>query len=279
MTVSPQWLTKAPTFPAVGDISRTAPTIVPLGYDRRWLYPTLVRQDIGDALSIQDFSQSVRTVTGTVERSPTASTDKAAVDVTVALVNEAVKEQAVVLQGVPLAILESVDGMRGYLDAEGAYQVQKSLDSHVFAQIVASSPPFGNTGSGLVAQLRNAISAMRAEGANPDIAVLNATDAASLDLTADAGGYIFPTRDAGTSSPLWGLRVIERTSAAGTEPPYVLDSRMLGVLYIGNMRFDADPFSGAGGSNFRRNLVDLRVELKALYHVRNAKGARRVAAT
>jgi len=37
----------------------------------------------------------------------------------------------------------------------------------------------------------------------------------------------------------------------------------------------ADPF----GANFKRNLVDLRVELNVLYHVRNAKGARRIAAT
>jgi hypothetical protein len=46
-----------------------------------------------------------------------------------------------------------------------------------------------------------------------------------------AGGYVFPTRDSGSGSPLWGLRVIERTSAAGTEPPYLIDPQMLGMLY------------------------------------------------
>jgi hypothetical protein len=51
---------------------------------------------------------------------------------------------------------------------------------------------------------------MRATGANPTIAVLNPTDAASLDLEADAGRCVFATRDTGSSSPLWGLRVIER---------------------------------------------------------------------
>ncbi|MGH2791716.1 MAG: hypothetical protein ACRDJ0_12155 [Actinomycetota bacterium] len=114
---------------------------------------------------------------------------------------------------------------------------------------------------------------MRATGANPTIAVLNPTDSASLDLEADAGGYVFPTRDTGSSSPLWGLRVIERIGA-GTEAPYLIDPMMLGQLYLGNLRFDADPFTG-----FRKNLTTLRIETHALYHVRQPEGARRVNAT
>jgi len=114
---------------------------------------------------------------------------------------------------------------------------------------------------------------MRADGANPSVAVLNPTDAASLDLSADAGGYVFATRDVGSSSPLWGLRVVERIGA-GTEAPYLLDVGMLGRFYLGTLRFEVDPFSG-----FSKNLATLRLEIKSLYHVRNAKGARRVAAT
>jgi hypothetical protein len=103
--------------------------------------------------------------------------------------------------------------------------------------------------------------------------VLNPTDAASLDLEADAGGYIFPTRDSGSSSPLWGLRVIERIGA-GTEAPYLIDPAMLGQLYLGNLRFEADPFTG-----FKKNLTTLRIETYALYHVRQPEGARRVNTT
>jgi len=99
------------------------------------------------------------------------------------------------------------------------------------------------------------------------------TDAASLDLQADAGGYFFPTATSGSSSPLWGLRVVERIGA-GTEPPYLFDPNMLGVLYIGLMRFDADPYT-----NCKKNLTTLRIETNALFHVRNANGARRIAAT
>jgi hypothetical protein len=163
--------------------------------------------------------------------------------------------------------------MRAYLHTEGAFQVQKALDAHVMAQIVAAAPPFGTSGTGLVARLRNGVATMRATGANPTIAVLNPTDSASLDLEADAGGYVFPTRDTGSSSPLWGLRVVERIGA-GTEAPYLIDPTMLGQLYLGNLRFDAGPFTG-----FRKNLTTLRIETHALYHVRQAEGARRVNAT
>jgi hypothetical protein len=60
------------------------------------------------------------------------------------------------------------------------------------AQIVAAAPPFGTTGTGLVAKVGNGVAIMRAIGGNPSFVVLNPTDAASLDLEADAGGYHLP---------------------------------------------------------------------------------------
>ena len=156
------------------------------------------------------------------------------------------------------------------------FQVQKSLDAHCFSQIVASSPPFGTSGADTVTKVRNAIASMRAEGANPDLLVMNATDAAALDLSTSGTStpYLFAVREPGGASPLFGLRVIERTSAAGNEVPYLIDSNKLGRLYLGVLRIDADPFS-----DFTKNLTTLRCEVKALFHVRDAKGARRIAAT
>jgi HK97 family phage major capsid protein len=158
------------------------------------------------------------------------------------------------------------------MESEGRFVIEQSLDAHVLAQIVAAAPPFGTTGATLVDKIRNGVAAMRATGANPTIVVLNPTDAAALDLLADAGGYVFPLSAAGGSSPLWGLRVVERIGA-GNEPPYLIDPTMLGVLYLGSMQFDADPYTG-----FTKNLTTLRVETSALLHVRNANGARRIAA-
>jgi hypothetical protein len=94
----------------------------------------------------------------------------------------------------------------------------------------------------LIEQIRNGIVSMRATGANPTLAVLNPTDTASLDLsTSGADDQYVLRRGTGSSSRLWGLRVIERTSTSGTEPPYLVYPAMLGILYLGAIRFDVDP--------------------------------------
>jgi hypothetical protein len=263
----------ASTLPGEETWRVTGPTIAPLGQDRRFLYTNLPSENVEGTSAVQDFKQTARTLTGTPVRDLDATGDKAKLDITLSSVTEALKQVAVTIDDIPNAIFESVSSLRAFLNTEGAFQVQKALDTHVLAQIVAASPPFGTTGTGLVARLRNGVATMRATGANPTIAVLNPTDAASLDLEADAGGYVFPMRDTGSSSPLWGLRVVERIGA-GTEAPYLIDPMMLGQLYLGNLRFEADPFTG-----FRKNLTTLRIETKSLYHVRQAEGARRIAAT
>ena len=264
---------KANSLPALGDWSPTTPKIVPLGQDKRFLYPFLPTTNVEGASAVTDFKQSGRTLVGTVKRNLDSTADKASVDVTVSLVTENLSQFAVTINDVPNAILESIDLMRQFLDGEGRFQVEKAIDTHVLAQVVAASPPFGTSGSDLISKIRNGISTMRSTGANPSIVVLNPTDAASLDLSADAGGFVLATRDSGSGSPLWGLRVIERIGA-GTEAPYLVDPQMLGMLYLGAARFEVDPYSG-----FKKNLSTLRVEVTGLYHVRNADGARRIAAT
>ncbi len=260
---------KANVFPAVTDWNRTEPVTVSLGQDTRFLYPNLQIQDAGDAGSIQDFKQSARTLVGTVKRALDATSDKAHVDSTLAIVNEALSQFAITVDDVPNQLFESVGNLRGFLDQEARFQIQVALDSHVVSQIAAAGPAFGNTGADMITKIRNAIGEMRTLGANPDIVAINATDAAALDLLTDAGGYIFSTRRAGDASPLFDLKLVEMP---GSTPPYVIDSRMLGVLYLGRMDFAVDPFTG-----FRKNLSTLRAETKALLHVRNIQGARRIA--
>lgn len=73
--------------------------------------------------------------------------------------------------------------------------------------------------------------------------------------------------------PIYGTTVVERIGG-GTDPIYLIDPEMLGRLYIGSMRFDADPYTG-----FATNTTNLRVEVNALMHIRNSQGAYRIAAT
>ena len=267
-------LQKAPTLPAVADWNRAKPVLVPMGMDQRFLNSALVQESVDQESSIQDFRQTGRVLTGSVSRALDATSDKASLDSTITLVNEALQQMAVIIPDLPNGVLESVPRLTDFLNQEGQFQISKALDAHAMSQIIAAAPPFGTSGSDIVAKIRNGISSMRAEGANPNVVVLNPTDAASLDLFADAGGLKFPLRDTGSASPLFGLQVVERAGAAGTEPIYLLDTSMLGRYYLGGLRFDADPYSG-----FAKNLTTLRLEMKALFHVRNAKGARRVAAT
>jgi hypothetical protein len=169
--------------------------------------------------------------------------DKATLDVTLALVTESLVQQAIIIESIPNEAFESIPSLRAFLNAEGVFQLNKALDSHAMSQIVAASPPFGQTGADLIAKLRNGISSMRADGASPSVAVLNPSDAASLDLSADAGGYVFATRDVGSSSPLWGLRVVERIGA-GTESFIFAGPRDVGPLLSRNPSFRGRPLHG-----------------------------------
>ena len=245
-------LTKGVTLPASADWSPRTPAIVGMGRDSRFLWPTLVTENAGTDTSIEDFRQTARVLTGSVEHAIDTTTDKASLASTIVLVTEAMRQHAVTIDDIPNALFDSVPKLTSFLGPEGQFAVEQSLDARTMAQIVAAAVPFGMTGTTIIEQVRNGIAAMRATGANPTVLVLNPTDAAALDLIADAGGFVFPLSASGSSSPLWGLRVVERIGA-GNEPPYLLDPAMLGVLYLGQMQFAADQYSG-----FRRNLTTLR---------------------
>jgi hypothetical protein len=265
--------TRAQSLPAVSSWARLPGVIVPLGMDQRFLFPNLPTVPAGQNSTVLDFKQSARTLTGTVNRVLSSVAAKATLDVTVAAVTEDIQQFAVVLAAIPNQILESIPAFTDYMNSEGAFQIAKAIDTHVLAQIVAATPSFSNTGTTLIDKIRTQIGTMRGTGANPTLTVLNPTDATSLDLLADAGGYVFATRATGSSSPIYGTTVIERIGG-GSDPIYLIDPELLGRLYIGNMRFDADPFTG-----FASNTTSLRVEVNAIFHVRNVQGAYRVAAT
>ncbi|MDP9302539.1 MAG: phage major capsid protein, partial [Actinomycetota bacterium] len=275
VTIPPEDLveTRASTLPAVASWARAPSIISPLGQDKRFVYSRLVTRSAGESSSVQDFRQASRTLTGTVQRNLNSTAAKATLDVSVSAVSEDLVQMAVVIPTIPNQILQSIPAFTDFLNSEGTFQISKALDNHVLAQVVAATPSFGNTGTTLVDKIRTAIGVMRAAGASPTLAVLNPTDAASLDLLADAGGYRFIGRDQGTSSPLFGLDVVERIGG-GSDPLYLYDPQMLGILYVGSMRFDADPYTG-----FASNTTNLRVEMNVLFHVRQVGGAYRVAAT
>jgi len=65
------------------------------------------------------------------------------------LVTERLVQQAIDIEDVPNAVFEVVPSLRDFLNAEARFQVTKALDSHAMSQILAASPPFGQTGTDL----------------------------------------------------------------------------------------------------------------------------------
>jgi hypothetical protein len=261
-------LSELRTLPDVVDWSpRVIDGVQALGRDERWLWPFLPSQDIGTDTSVQDFRQTgERTVSGTIQRDLDATTDKATLAVAIEHVVAEVKQLAVVIEDIPSALLESLQGARAFYDSEARFQLNAALDAHVMAMIDAANPSTSWTGDNLVERVRHGIAAMRAVGSVPRLLVVNPTDAAALDLFQHGESestYMFPTREAGVGSPLWGLRLIERTS--DDDPPMLIDPQRLGLLYTGMLGVLADPYS-----KMKKNLVDLRFEMSTLMHVRTA---------
>jgi hypothetical protein len=248
------------------------PTVVAeKAMDVRFLAPLLPRVQLEAGVNaIDDWVQTgSRTVEGTVERDPFATSEKAKVSVDVASVTPSLKQFAALIEKMQKRLLETMPQAGAFLAAELQFVLEKALDTHVLAMITAAEPEKLLEGESLLVQLRNAVKAHRALGANPTIVALNPTDAASLDLDERGADKLltFPPRSSGTSSPIWGLRVVE-VSALGEGAPVLIDPAVLGVLYEGTARLLADPYSGAD-----TNEVRVRLEFEALMHVRDVAGA------
>jgi hypothetical protein len=80
-----------------------------MGTDRRWLYPNLVSQSVGPESAVQDFRQTVRALTDSVQRNLDAVTDKANVDETLTLVTEKPQSFALMVNNIPNTVLESIE--------------------------------------------------------------------------------------------------------------------------------------------------------------------------
>jgi hypothetical protein len=243
--------------------------LVEKGADQRFVYPVFQRQplDSGD-LAVTEYVQfGERAVTGSVERDPSETTDKANIGLQVKLASENVRTFACVVENVPAKLFDAEPALTGFLRNELQLQVSLAIDANVVSQIEAAAPPSGQTGSNLIAQVRNAVAASRALGASPSVLALNPTDAASLDMTTTGadGAYMFATRGTGSASPLWNLSIVESPTVTD---PLVIDPVVLGVLYTGTGTILTDPYS-----SMERNVVRVRVEGEALFHVRDIAGA------
>jgi len=124
------------------------------GRDERHIYETLpqVRVEQGD-LALTEFTQTgSRTVSGEVVRDPLATSEKAALELSLALATPSLEMFAVVVSEVPSQLFTSIDALSGFLQEEMAYQIRVALDAHVIAQITAATPPHSKSGTDLISR-------------------------------------------------------------------------------------------------------------------------------
>jgi len=245
--------------------TRIEPGIQPLpaGIDPRFnLYQLMPRADIGNAVAVQDYKLTARSTSGTIERDPFATTAKAGLSLTIAPVTLSVRQFALMMESVPVQLVQSEAGLVGLFESELRKQLNISLDSYVAAQILASNPDHGGVGQTTVeGKVRVAMNDLQDNGFTPDLVVINPSDAADVDLRVNT-----------TIIEAWpfGMRVVvSKDVAAGA--PYVMDTSAL-TLFVGSANLASDPYAGADGQGFRKNLISYRYEFNALMNVRDKRG-------
>lgn len=219
------------------------------------------------AATVIDLDNLGRTVTGEVERDPGATSEKAKLDLGIELATDPVRQFAAIVEKVPVKLFDVVGALEALLRNELQYQHERAIDAHAVGKILAAAPLIGSEGADLIARVRNAVATMHDVGSNPSVLALSPAEAATLDLTQVGADdlYLFLTREAGSASPVWGLRIAE---VPGLEAPIVIDPLKLGVFYVATGRVLVDPYTGLS-----TNEVRVRAEIEGLMHVRDANGA------
>jgi hypothetical protein len=236
--------------------------------DRRFLYPWLQREELDlGVLALTEFRQTgSRSLSGSIERDPVATSAKANLSLSIELATPSLRQLACLVEGVPAKLFDSEPALLGFLTNELSYQLDVAMDAHVLAQIAAATPAKGETGTGWIVKIRNGVSAARAQGVNPAILVVSPKVAAELDTWTDTvGEFTFLTRDVGTASPLFGMQIVELPSEE--VKPTLIDPQVLGILYVSHATMLVNPYSGMS-----KNEVSVRLEWDALFHVRDVSG-------
>jgi hypothetical protein len=268
--------------PAGSLLSPRRLTPVPASPDspgNRYLWPVLESQPFGSGdgdLVATDYTVSFSNAeltgtTGNVEIETATDAQKATLSPTIALATPSAKTFAVVGKNVPSQLFDSQLALQAFLSSELGRRLADKIDAHVVTAIQAATPPNSTSGSDLVAKIRNSISSMRTLGGDPTVIAMTPADAGALDLTEDtAGNHVFRVDLEGSGNPVWSLQVRESPTVTA---PTLVDPSRIGLTYLGGASVLADPFS-----SMETNLVKVRAEVEAKFHVRNVQqGAYRIA--
>ncbi len=245
-------------------LATVEPGIAGLPIYSQFIYGVLPSSDCGTSVSITDFRLVARSIddgsgSEPIERDVLdGSTEKARLNLTVEGFTEDVKTLALVVEGIPRALLASESALAGLLSSEMRKNLNAALDAHVVAAIEAATPDHGGSGGSVEELVRSGITAMQLKGVTPDVVIINPTDAETVDLHTAVDSIIrFP----------FGLKVVVSNDVdAGA--PMLLDTSVLGHLYTAGLVALSDPYT-----TMTQNTVRVLNEFNVLCVVRNADGA------
>ncbi len=221
--------------------------------DDRYIFGAFPREDAGSNLAVSEFRQTSEAIaSGSVERALLATGEKAKLNVTIEHVSADIKQVAVLIEDIPNALLAAEGALQGFLSSRMNVALAEAIDAHVLAAIAASTPDATSEGSTIQESLRHAKADLREKGAHGSVAILTPEQAVEIDTT--------PAIDMPQAFP-YGLGLRESKSATSA---LVIDPAVAGVLYLGSLKADLDPFTG-----FSTNTTTLRLEQSLLFFVRN----------
>jgi len=213
-------------------------------------------------------------------------TRKPTSEYTVVRIDDRVDTIAHLSEPIPRQYLDDARMLRKFVDDELRHGLDLALDAEIVAAILAEASPAGSgLGTDPLTDLRKGITALQIAGHAPDGFAMHPSDWETVELAASeqfaANSNMNPT-DALTRR-LYGVAVVVSTSvAAGTA--LLGDFRGSSLLVMRQQArvdwsegvFDPTFEAGAGATDFERNLIRFRAEMRAKLAVTRATGFRTI---
>lgn len=213
-------------------------------------------------------------------------TRKPTSEYTVVRIDDRVDTIAHLSEPIPRAYLDDARMLRKFVDDELRHGLDLALDAEIVAAILAEASPAGSgLGTDPLTDLRKGITALQIAGHAPDGFAMHPSDWETVELAASeqfaANSNMNPTN--ALTRRLYGVAVVVSTSiAAGTA--LLGDFRGSALLVMRQQArvdwsegvFDPTFEAGVGATDFERNLIRFRAEMRAKLAVTRATGFRTI---
>jgi uncharacterized protein len=242
---------------------------VPLGLDRRWLYPALPSTAVDAATtSVQYLRPSSRSLAaGTAVIRPLDSvTTKPETSSTAEIQTLQLNQVASVQTGIP-RIHAAQPLFQSIVEQDLRDAISGGLDQLVITRVSTAGTSAAVTGN-MLDKVRKAITVVQGNGYSPSVLAIDPSGAESLDLLKSSGTEAFYVFNAGAAAPApYGLevRIWKNTGTA------VIDAANFGRMYVAPLELRS--FEADAGTTNKQNV---RLETNAGFAVERTSAALRI---